>query len=254
VDRSYLEALLDAVARGEVEPADAAERLARLPATDIGFARVDTHRELRTGLPEVIFGPGKTPSQIRAIAAELLATPGGPVLVTKTSREAYDAVASLAPDAVWHETSGTIVVRPSAEAPRATVAVLAAGTSDLPVAQEAIATLEACALKVDPIFDVGVAGVHRLLAVVERLRAADVAIVVAGMDGALPGVVAGLTPAPVVAVPTSVGYGSSFGGLAALLTMLNACAPGIGVTNIDNGFGAAVVASRIVTSRADRHT
>jgi NCAIR mutase (PurE)-related protein len=246
MNRAHLEALLDDVSAGRVTPAEAAEQLARLPATDLGFACVDTHRELRTGLPEVVFGPGKTPQQIAAITEELLRAPGGPILVTKTNAEAFDAVRGVAADAEWHESSRTIVARRSSDAPRGTVAVLAAGTSDLPIANEAIATLEACALKVDPIFDVGVAGVHRLLSVVDRLRAADAAIVVAGMDGALPGVVAGLTPAPVVAVPTSVGYGSSFDGLAALLTMLNACAPGIGVVNIDNGFGAAVVALRIV--------
>jgi pyridinium-3,5-biscarboxylic acid mononucleotide synthase len=252
VDRSRVESLLDAVARGEIAATDAAERLARLPTSDLGFARVDTHRELRTGLPEVIFGPGKTPAQIRSIAAELLASPGGPLLVTKTTREAYQAVLEVAPAARFVEPAGTIVVRPSSESPLAAVAVVAAGTSDLPIAEEAIATAEACALKVDPIFDVGVAGVHRVLAVQDRLRAADAVIVVAGMDGALPGVVAGLTPAPVVAVPTSIGYGASFGGLAALLTMLNACAPGISVVNIDNGFGAAVVAARIVASRRTR--
>jgi len=249
VDRSHVESLLHAVARGEIAPAEAAESLAKLPTSDLGFARVDTHRALRTGLPEVVFGPGKTPEQIRAIVAELAAVPGGPLLVTKTTREAYDAVVPVAPDARYVASSGTIIVRPSTDAPLAVVAVVAAGTADLPVADEVIATAEACALKVDPIFDVGVAGVHRILAVQDRLRSADVVIVVAGMDGALPGVVAGLTPAPVVAVPTSVGYGASFEGLAALLTMLNACAPGIAVVNIDNGFGAAVVASRIVAQR-----
>lgn len=218
-------------------------------ATDLGFARVDTHRALRTGLPEVIFGPGKTPEQIRAIAAELLAAPGAPILVTKATRAAHEALLALAPEARFYEASGTIVLRASPEGPRGTVAVVAAGTSDLPIAEEATVTAEACALKVDPIIDVGVAGVHRLLAVEDRLRAADVAIAVAGMDGALPGVLAGLTPAPVVAVPTSVGYGASFQGLAALLTMLNACAPGVAVVNIDNGFGAAVVASRILALR-----
>ena len=248
MDRSHVDSLLHAVARGEITPEEAAESLARLPTSDLGFARLDTHRALRTGLPEVVFGPGKTPEQIRAIVAELAAEPGGPLLITKTTREVYDTVLSVAPDARFIASAGTIVVRPSGEAPRAVVAVVAAGTADLPVADEVIATAEACALKVDPIFDVGVAGVHRILAVQDRLRAAEVVVVVAGMDGALPGVVAGLTAAPVVAVPTSVGYGASFEGLAALLTMLNACAPGISVVNIDNGFGAAVVASRIVAA------
>jgi hypothetical protein len=249
VDRRSLESLLDAVRRGEISAQEAAERLSRLPSEDLGFARVDTHRALRTGLPEVIFGPGKTREQIREIAASLLRGPGSPILVTKTTREVFDHVLDLAPDAVFHERAGTIVLRASDDAPRGMVAVVVAGTADLPIAEEAIATASACALKVDEIFDVGVAGVHRLLAVQDRLRAADVAIVVAGMDGALPGVVAGLTPAPVIAAPTSVGYGASFQGLAALLTMLNACAPGVGVVNIDNGFGAAVMAFRILATR-----
>ncbi len=249
MDRRSLETLLDAVRRGAISPQEAAERLSRLPSDDLGFARVDTHRALRTGLPEVIFGPGKTPEQIREIATSLLAGPGAPILVTKTTVEAFERVRELEPGAVFHERSGTIVLRASDEAPRGTIAVVVAGTADLPIAEEAIATASSLALKVEEIFDVGVAGVHRLLAVQDRVRAADAVIVIAGMDGALPGVVAGLTPAPVIAVPTSVGYGASFQGLAALLTMLNACAPGVGVVNIDNGFGAAVMAARILASR-----
>lgn len=249
MDRPSLEALLHAVRRGEVSPSEAGEHLSRLPTADLGFARVDTHRALRTGLPEVIFGPGKTPEEIRVIAGELLAGPESPILVTKTTRSVYDRLLEVAPEAQLYERSGTIVLRASHDAPRGTVAVVVAGTADLPVAEEAVATAGALAIKVDEIYDVGVAGVHRLLSVQDRLRAADAAIVVAGMDGALPGVVAGLTPAPVIAVPTSVGYGASFQGLAALLTMLNACAPGIGVVNIDNGFGAAVMVSRILALR-----
>ena len=247
MDKAHLETLLASVADGTVSPSEAAEQLSRLPSSDLGFAKVDTHRALRTGLPEVIFGLGKTPEQIALIASELFRSPGGPILVTKTDRAAFNAVRKIAPEA--RLTGTTIVVRTSAEAPRGTVAVVAAGTSDGPIALEATVTAEACALKVDSITDVGVAGVHRLLAVEERLRAADVVIVIAGMDGALPGVVAGLTPSPVIAVPTSIGYGASFQGLAALLTMLNACAPGVTVANIDNGFGAAVMASRILASR-----
>jgi hypothetical protein len=246
MDSRSLGILLDAVASGALSPEEAAERLSRLPGTDLGFARVDTHRALRTGLPEVIYGPGKTPEQIRDIARELLAGPGSPILVTKSTRAAFDAVAGLAPEATFRERSGTIVLRGLQDAPRGTVAVVVAGTSDLPVAEETIVTAQSLAFKVDEIVDVGIAGLHRILAVEERLRSADAVIVVAGMDGALPGVVAGLTPAPVVAVPTSVGYGASFDGLAALLTMLNACAPGISIVNIDNGFGAAVVVARIL--------
>jgi hypothetical protein len=250
MDRGALERLLDAVARGEVVPKDAAERLSRLPTADLEFATVDTHRELRTGLAEVIYAPGKTPDQVRAVARELLRAPGGPVLVTKASPAHFEAVRDLAPVARYHETGRVIVLRASAEAPLGTVAVVTAGTSDLPVADEAAVCAEALGAKVDRVTDVGIAGLHRLLAAEDRLRAADVVIVAAGMEGALPGAVAGLVEAPVIAVPTSVGYGASFGGLAPLLTMLNACAPGVAVVNIDNGFGAAALAARILRRRA----
>jgi hypothetical protein len=249
MDSDTLASLLDAVARGDVTPAEAAERLSHLPVADLGFARVDTHRELRTGLPEVIYCPGKSPDHIRAVARELLAHPGEPIIATRADDAAYEALRDLT-DEVRYDALGRIVVlRPASGAPIGLVAVVSAGTSDLPIAHEAITTAEALGAKVTRINDVGVAGLHRTLAPQRDLRAADVLVVVAGLEGALPSVVAGLLAAPVIAVPTSVGYGASFGGLAALLAMLNSCAPGIAVVNIDNGFGAAVLAARILRSR-----
>jgi len=251
MDASSLAALLDAVARGDITPAEAAERLTHLPIEDLTFARLDTHRELRTGLPEVIYCPGKTPDQIRAIAKALLAHPGGALLATRADPAAFEAVRDLSEDIRYDETGRVIVLRAGPDdAPLGNVTVVCAGTSDLPVAQEAITVAEAIGCKCTRITDVGVAGLHRTLAVQDELRAADVLIVVAGMEGALPSVIAGLASAPVIAIPTSVGYGSSFGGLAALLAMLNSCAPGIAVMNIDNGFGAAVLAARILRVRA----
>ena len=201
-------------------------------------------------MPEVIYGPGKTPAQMRSIARRLLAASSSPVVVTKASREAFNAVNDLTSDAEWHQVSGTIVLRREHGAPLGCVMIVTAGTSDIPVAEEAAVTADACGAKVERIFDVGVAGIHRVLGVSEDLRAADVVIVAAGMEGALPSVVGGLVGAPVVAVPTSVGYGASFGGLSALLGMLNSCSPGIAVVNIDNGFGAAAFAIRLLRSRA----
>jgi NCAIR mutase (PurE)-related protein len=250
VDAHSLQLLLDAVARGDVLPDEAAQRLAHLPFEDLTFARLDTHRELRTGLPEVIYCPGKTTEQIREIARAMLAHPGGALLATRADAAAFEAVRDLSESIRYDETGRVIVLRAAPEeAPLGNVTVVCAGTSDLPVAQEAITVAESIGAKCARITDVGVAGLHRTLAVQDELRAADVLIVVAGMEGALPSVVAGLVSAPVIAVPTSVGYGSSFGGLAALLAMLNSCAPGIAVTNIDNGFGAAVLASRILRAR-----
>ena len=249
MDRATLETLLHAVALGQVTASEAAQRLERLPFVDLRFAKVDTHRQLRTGMPEVVYAPGKTAEQIRGIARTLLAEPGGPILVTRASREVFDAVRAVAPEAVYSELGRTIVLRAEIGAPLGAVGVVTAGTSDLPVAEEAASTLEASSVKVDRVSDVGVAGLHRLLAVSDRLRDADVLIVVAGMEGALPSLVGGMVPCPVIAVPTSVGYGSSFGGLAALLAMLNSCAPGIAVVNIDNGFGAAALAVRMLKAR-----
>ena len=249
MDRASLDALLEAVALGQVTAAEAAQRLERLPFVDLKYARVDTHRELRTGMPEVIYAPGKTTEQIRGIARALLAEPGGPLVVTRASADVFSALRTIAPEATYSELGRTVVLRSDLGAPLGLVGVVTAGTSDLPVAEEAASTLEAATVKVERITDVGVAGLHRLLAESDRLRAADVLIVAAGMEGALPSLVGGMVACPVVAVPTSVGYGSSFGGLAALLAMLNSCAPGIAVMNIDNGFGAASLAIRILRAR-----
>ena len=245
MDRKTLDTLLRAVAVGQVTAEEAAQRLERLPFVDLRYAKVDTHRQLRTGLPEVIYAPGKTVEQILGIARALLAEPGGPLLITRAAPDVFEAVRVVAPEANYNELGRTIVLRSDVGAPPGRVAVVTAGTSDLPVAEEAAVTAEVMGNCVERLWDVGVAGLHRLLSEHDRLRAARVLIVVAGMEGALPSVVAGLVDAPVIAVPTSVGYGASFGGLAALLGMLNSCANGVSVVNIDNGFGAACVASSI---------
>ena len=246
VDERRLARLLDEVATGETSVADAAKALLDLPFQQLDGAKVDHHRELRTGHPEAIYGPGKTLRQVREIAAALAGEATGAVLLTRATPEQAAAVAEVVPGAVFHERSRLVVVKAAEHVVDATVLVVAAGTSDLPVAEEAAVALEAAGVRVERITDVGVAGVHRVLAHRADLEAADCCVVVAGMEGALPSVVAGLTSTPVVAVPTSVGYGASFEGLAALLSMLSSCAPGVSVVNIDNGFGAAQVAFRIV--------
>ena len=244
-----LRRLIERVARGDLEPARASElllgELRASPFDDLGFARVDHHRELRQGFPEVIFGQGKSPSQVAEIAASL-AGRGQALLVTRASREVFAAVHERVPGATYHEDARLISREAAAARPRVGCVVVAtAGTSDLPVAEEAAVSAEVMGNSVDRLYDVGVAGLHRLLGERHRLEAARVVVVVAGMEGALPSVVGGLVRVPVVAVPTSVGYGASFGGLAALLGMLNSCAAGVAVVNIDNGFGAASIASRI---------
>jgi pyridinium-3,5-biscarboxylic acid mononucleotide synthase len=250
VDERALARLLGDVADGTTPVAEAVEALRSLPYESVTDARVDHHRELRTGHPEAIFGPGKTPVQITAIATALAAEATGAVLLTRATPDQARAAIDAVPGAVFHERAGLVVVKPSGRALDVTVAVVAAGTSDLPVADEAALCAEAAGLRVERITDVGVAGVHRVLEHRAALEAVDVVIVVAGMEGALPSVVAGLTSKPIVAVPTSVGYGASFEGLSALLTMLSSCAPGVAVVNIDNGFGAAQVAFRIARSAA----
>jgi pyridinium-3,5-biscarboxylic acid mononucleotide synthase len=244
-----LQDLLDQVAAGTLDPAVAKDRLVDVlrarPYEDLGFARVDHHRSVRQGFPEVILGLGKTPDQIAAIAAGIVAR-GSTLLVTRATQAAADAVRATVPNAVHHPEAGLITLRQQDVSPgKGTIIVAAAGTSDLPVAEEAAITAELMGNEITRLYDVGVAGLHRLLGERERLNAARVIIVVAGMEGALPSVVAGLVSAPVIAVPTSIGYGASFGGLAALLGMLNSCASGVSVVNIDNGFGAAAIASSI---------
>ena len=225
--------------------ADLLQFLQDYPYQDLGFARVDHHRPLRTGFPEVVLGRGKTPAQIAAIVHSLTGR-GHPVLVTKTDRDAYAAVAAQTPAAAYHELAQAIAI-PAAEPPpcRDGVLLLTAGTADLPVAEEAALTAALMGSPPQRVNDVGVAGLHRLIAALDDLRQARVIIVVAGMEAALASVVAGLVAAPVIAVPTSVGYGASFDGLAALLGMLNSCAPGVATVNIDNGFGAGYLAAQL---------
>jgi NCAIR mutase (PurE)-related protein len=242
-----LRALLAQVAGGALTVDEAERRLAWTPFETLDFASVDHHRALRQGFPEVVFGQGKTPEQIAAIA-ERIAGRGDGVLVTRVSPEAADALRFSFPRVEISELGRTAWIAPDEiveRRTRGTILVVTAGTSDLPVAEEAAVTARAFGNPVERLTDVGVAGLHRLLAQGEKLRSAAVVIVVAGMEGALPSVVGGLVSAPVIAVPTSVGYGASFGGVAALLGMLNSCASGVTVVNIDNGFGAAAAASRI---------
>lgn len=246
---SELQDLLRRVREGGLEPDTAASTILTAmraaPFVDLGFARVDTHREIRQGFPEVVLGLGKTPTQIAAIA-EKIAARGQTLLITRAQPEAYDAVRALVPGAEYHPDARAITyAQGPVEAGRGTIAIICAGTSDLAVAEEAAVTAVVMGNRIDRLYDVGVAGLHRLLAEHERVQTARVIVVVAGMEGALPTVVAGLVKVPVIAVPTSVGYGVSFGGVAALLAMLNSCANGIAVVNIDNGFGAACMASLI---------
>jgi NCAIR mutase (PurE)-related protein len=249
MDPRNLKELLEQVRKGALSTEEAAARLATLPYEDLGFAKLDHHRALRRGFPEAVFGAGKTPEQIVAIVERITAR-GQRVLVTRTTSEVHTKVAAVRPEARFHEAARCLTVE--AEPPLALpgrIAIAAAGTSDLSVAEEAAVTAEFHGAAVERIYDVGVAGLHRLLDRAPTMRNADVVIVVAGMEGALPSVVAGLVEAPVIAVPTSVGYGASFHGLAALLAMLNSCASGVGVVNIDNGFGAAHLACLILRGR-----
>lgn len=250
MDSDRLLDLLRAVADGTQSPADAARVLATLPFAELAddsrvHARIDHHRAVRTGFPEVVLCEGKTPAQVAHIAEAILSH-GDVLLATRATPEHFSATAAVTGDAVWHEAARLIVVDRRAQPPReGHVVVASGGTADIPVAEEAATCAEVMGCRVTRLFDVGVAGVHRLLAHADTLRSAHAIIAVAGMEGALPSLVAGLVDVPVVAVPTSVGYGANFGGVAALLTMLNSCAGGIGVVNIDNGFGAAVLAARI---------
>jgi NCAIR mutase (PurE)-related protein len=254
MDPSSLRSLIDQIASGACTPDDAVRQLRRLPYADLGFARIDHHRDLRQGMPEAIYGPGKTPEHCGAIVAELLSGTSGPVLLTRAS-EAQVKAAVTAADALGHgpgavvgsdtgETA-TVVFRPAPER-AGTVVVITAGTADLPVAYECTAVLGALGFSPTLLVDCGVAGLHRVLDQIDTLAMADAVVVIAGMEGALASVVGGLTPAPVVAVPTSTGYGAALEGVTALLSMLASCSSGITVVGIDNGYGAACAIARLL--------
>lgn len=245
MDKEYLTRLLQQVAEGKTKPDEAVEILKDLPFEDLGFANIDHHRNLRTGYPEAVFCQGKKPEQIAEIMKELAARNKN-VIGTRACLKDYEAVKKVLPKAAYHSDARMIVLmEDSLPKRRGTIAVVTAGTADIPVAEEAAVTAQALGNKVDRIYDVGVAGIHRLFAKLDRIRSASVVIVVAGMEGALASVVGGLVERPVIAVPTSIGYGANLGGLSALLSMLNSCANGVGIVNIDNGFGAAYLASNI---------
>jgi hypothetical protein len=243
-DARFLQVLRE-VEAGRVSSGQALEQLRYLPYEDLGYAKLDHHRGLRQGLPEVVFGLGKSPHQLRGIL-ERLVPAADKLLVTRTTQAAWDFVRDVVPDAAYYADAQAIVYERDPHPVRLKgVTVVTAGTADIPVAEEACLTAELMGHQVERIYDVGVAGIHRLLDVAPRLRAANVLMVAAGMEGALPSVVAGLVDRPVIAVPTSIGYGASFGGLAPLLAMLNSCATGVAVVNIDNGFGAGYMAACI---------
>lgn len=247
MNKKKLVALLQDVASGRVAVEAAVEALRHLPYEELGFARPDHHRTLRQGFPEVIFCRGKTPEQVAGIFASLMQA-GGPVLATRAGAAVFQAVQRAAPGARYHPQARCITLDTPEGGVGLEMLVLTAGTADFPVAEEAVVCARAMGHAVTAVYDVGVAGIHRLLDHMALLEQSRVVVVVAGMEGALPSVVAGLTSRPVIAVPTSIGYGASFNGLAALLAMLNSCAPGIGVVNIDNGYGAAALASAIIRS------
>ena len=247
MDKETIFQLLQSIAAGEIAPEKALEQLRDLPFENLGFAHLDHHRALRKGYPEIIFCQGKTTDQVLLIADRMLES-GSLMLATRTSTETGQALKERFPDADYDAVARTVFIRaPGIQAPpeKGLIAVVSAGTSDLPVAQEAVVTARAMGARVEAIFDVGVAGIHRLLAYREQFAAANAIVVAAGMEGALPSVVGGLVETPIIAVPTSVGYGANFNGLAALLAMLNSCASGVTVVNIDNGFGAGYSAALI---------
>lgn len=245
-----LKKLLTSISSGTTSVEEGIESLKNLPFEDIGCACLDHHRHIRKGLPEVIYGPGKTEEQLVEIVSKIVAM-GGPLLATKVNRAQARAVTSAVSGVEYHETARALCYLNANERPmpeiKGSVAVITGGTADLPVAEESCLTLEILGHPVDRMYDVGVAGMHRLLDRLNVLRKASVLIVIAGMDGALPGIVGGLVAAPIVAVPSSAGYGANLGGLAPLLTMLNSCSTGVAVVNIDNGFGAAAFAALVNT-------
>jgi NCAIR mutase (PurE)-related protein len=245
MNREQIKRLLEEARTGRVNIDEAADKLARLNYEDIEFARVDHHREMRMGFPEVILGQGKTIEQITKIAERILVNSSN-LLISRTTQEVFERISALAPDAKFHAEARMIsVVRDHTERGDGSIAVICAGTSDIPVAEEAAITATVMGNRVSRVYDVGVAGIHRLFDAQEDFKTARVIIVAAGMEGALPSVVGGMVGVPVIAVPTSIGYGASFNGLAALLGMLNSCASNVTVVNIDNGFGAGFVASLI---------
>ncbi|WP_195539073.1 nickel pincer cofactor biosynthesis protein LarB [Eubacterium maltosivorans] len=244
--KKEMEQLLTAVRSGALEVGDALEQIQEMPYKDLEYAKVDYHRELRNGFPEVIYSPGKSLEQIQGIVADMLERTKGNILASRADEQVYAAIRELTGDAVYYKDARSVVVkRQEYPVSEDYIAVVTAGTSDIPVAEEAAVTAMVMGNAVRRLYDVGVAGIHRLLDNVEVINRARVIIVVAGMEGALASVVGGLTDKPVIAVPTSIGYGANFGGISALLGMLTSCASGIGVVNIDNGFGAACMASKI---------
>jgi pyridinium-3,5-biscarboxylic acid mononucleotide synthase len=247
MNASDIRELVEAVQKGRVSCEQAVERLKNLPFEDLGFAKIDHHRALRQGYPEVVYARGKTGAQVAEIVRGMLrAKSSHNILITRADAKVYRGVRRLTREAKFHELSGAITIRRHKEPTgKGLILIVTAGTSDIPVAEEALVTAEMLGNRAEALYDVGVAGLHRLLAHRDKITAARVIICAAGMEGALPSVVAGLVGAPVIAVPTSTGYGASFSGLAALLAMLNSCASNISVVNIDNGFGAACVASCI---------
>lgn len=238
--------LLESIRGGELNIDEAISKIVCLPFENLGFATIDHHRSLRQGFPECIWGQGKTPAQITTIIERMVAV-GNPIIVTRVDEETAKAVRKVLPNLKYHPLPGMLTFAPKEIAllGKGTIMVISAGTSDIPVAEEAVVTAQMMGNKVEKLYDVGVAGIHRLLGQFEEINEARVIVVVAGMEGALPSVVGGLVSKPVIAVPTSIGYGTHFGGLAALLGMLNSCASGIAVVNIDNGFGAGRIASLI---------
>ncbi|MDG1928973.1 MAG: nickel pincer cofactor biosynthesis protein LarB [Nitrospinaceae bacterium] len=246
MNQKELEIILINVQKNKLSPADAIKQLQNMPYENIDFAKIDHHRELRNGLPEVIYGQGKSIPQLKKII-QSLKKGNSDTLATKISNDTYKKLkTSLPKDAKYNEQAQTLVIRnKKIKQPAGLITIITAGTSDIPIAEEALVTADLLGSRVETIFDVGVAGLHRLLDNIEQIKKARVLIVVAGMEGALASVVGGLVSQPIIAVPTSIGYGASFNGISALLTMLNSCAPGIAVVNIDNGFGAGCMAHRI---------
>ena len=245
MDKNALKILLENIKNGTVSVDEATAKLTDLPYRDLGFAKVDNHREIRTGYPEIIFSQGKTKEQVRDIIGFML-TRENNILATRATEEMYEATRGLHPDIKYNKMGRTITLKiKDIKAPETHIAIITAGTSDIPVAEEAAVTAEIFGNKVERLFDVGIAGIHRLYHNIDKIRQARVVVVIAGMEGALPSLVGGLVDKPVIAVPTSIGYGAAFHGLAALLGMLTSCASGVSVVNIDNGFGAGYMASMI---------